>query len=109
MCHEHLLLPNFSRVSFPAAMFQISSKPDKKWPSYARLGEIQNGGGSHLGCSAIHRFHCFSVENVTTVLRFKFHQNQTRNGRVMQDLVKSKMAAAAILDVAQIPAFMKFQ
>ena len=54
--HEHLLLTNFSRLCFPAATFQISSKSDNKWPSYARFGEIQNGGGGHLESDAKRRF-----------------------------------------------------
>ena len=49
-----------------------------------------------------------SVEYACTVLRFKFHQNQTINGRVIQDFVKFKMAAAAILNVAQNHSFHHF-
>jgi len=70
-----------------------------KWSSYARFCEIQDGGGGHLGCGAKARFYHFSVEYVTLVLHFKFHRNRAINGRVMQDIVKSKMAAAAILDL----------
>ena len=79
--------------------FQISSKSDNKWPSYSRFCEIQDGGGGHLGCGADSRFHQISVEYVFLLLRFKFHQNRTINGRVIPDFVKFKMAAAAILDL----------
>ena len=103
------LLLFFSRVSISAATFQISSISDNKWLSSARFCEIQDGGGGHLGCGAIHLFHHFSVEYVTVVVSFKFHQNWTRNGRVMQDFVKFNMAAAAILNVVQTPAFTIFQ
>ena len=103
------LLLFFSRVSISAATFQISSISDNKWLSSARFCEIQDGGGGHLGCGAIHLFHHFSVEYVTVVVSFKFHQNWTRNGRVMQDFVKFKMAAAAILNVVQTSTFTKFK
>ena len=103
------LLPNFSRVSFPAATFQILSKPDNRRPSYARFCEIQDGGGGHLGCGADPRFYQILVENVILLLRFKFHQNRTINGRVIPDFVKFKMAAAAIFEMAQNAAFIIFQ
>ena len=97
--HKILLLPFFSKLCYNGAMFQISSKSGNKWPSYARFSEIQNGGGGHLGCGAEPRFYHFSVKYVATVLHFKFYQNWTINGSVIQDFVKFKMAAAAILDL----------
>ena len=103
------LLQFFSKVCYSGATFQISSKSDNKRPSYARFCEIQDGGGGHLGCGAKRRLNYFSAKNVAMVLSFKFHRNRTINGRFMQDFVESKMAAAAILDVAQNPAFVIFQ
>ena len=102
------LLPKFSRVCFTAAMFQISSKSDNKWLSYTRFCEIQDGGGGHLGCRAGPRFYKISVEYVFLLLRFKFHQNRTINGRVIPDFVKFKMAAA-IFEMAQNAAFNIFK
>ena len=96
MWHRTPLSSFFSKVCFVGATIQIMSKLDNKWPSYARFREIQDGGGGHLGCSAKPRFHHFSVEYVKMLLRFKFHRNRAINGRVMQDFVKFKMAAAAI-------------
>ena len=109
MWRESPLLPNFSRVKFPTATFQISSKSDNKLPSYARFGELQDGGGGHLESGAERRFYHFSAEYVTVVLHFKFHRNRTIIGQVMQDFVKFKMAAAAILNAAQNAAFAIFQ
>ena len=94
-----LLLPIFSRVCYSGAKFQISSKSDNKWPSYSRFCEIQDGGGGHLESGAERRFYHFSVQYVKVVLNFKFHRNRTINGQVMQDFVKFKMAATAILDL----------
>ena len=93
------LLLFFSRVWFSGTIFQISSKSDNKWSSYERFCEIQDSGGGHLGCSAKPRFYHFSVKYVLLVLCFKFRQNRTTNGRAIQDFVKFKMAAAAILDL----------
>ena len=42
--------PSFTKFRFQ--MFQISSKSDNNWPSYARFCEIQDGGGGHIGCWA---------------------------------------------------------
>ena len=99
----------FSRVCSPVATFTSSSKLDNKWPSYTVFCKIQDGGGGHLGFVTEPRFHHFAVEYDFLVLRLKFHQNWTIKGRVIQDFVKFKMAAAAILDLAQNPAFIIFQ
>ena len=103
------LLPFFNRVCRSGAKFQISSKSDNKWLSYARFREIQDGGSGHLGYGAVPRFYHFSLVYVFLMLRFKFHPYSTINGRVIKVFVKFKMAAAAILDVAQNPAFTIFQ
>ena len=50
----------------------------------------------------------FLVVYVVLMLHFKFHQNLTLNGRVIQVFVKFKMAAAAILDLMQNHAFTIF-
>ena len=92
-------------MCFVGATIQILSKSDNKWPSYARFGEIQDGGSGHLGCGAEPRFHYFSVKCVLLVLRFKFQQNLTIFGRVMKDFVRLKMAAAAILDLYKFVRF----
>ena len=89
----------FSRVCYIGSLFQISSKSDNKWPSYARFREIQDDGGGHLGNGAGPRFWYFSVDRVFLVRHFKFHRNQTISGRVIQDFVKFKMTTAAILDL----------
>ena len=62
------------------AMFQSSSKLDHEWPNKTGFCQIQDGGGGHLGCGAEPRFYHFSIEYVTVVLSFKFHQNRTING-----------------------------
>ena len=103
------LLPFFSRVRFSGATSQISLKSNNKWSGYARFCAIQDGGGGHLESGAERHFYHFSVEYVFLVLRFNYHQNRTINSRVTQDFVKFKMAAAAILNVAQTSAFTKFQ
>ena len=70
---------------------------------------VKDGGSGNLGWDAEPCLFNFSVVIVYLVLIFKFHQNWTRNGRVIEDFMKFKMAAAAISDVTQYKAFTIFQ
>ena len=70
---------------------------------------VKDGDSGNLRWGAEPCLFNLSVVFVNLVLSFKFHQNLTINDQVIEDFVKFKMAAAAILDVAQNPASTIFQ
>ena len=99
----------FGSVCFRGAMFQVPSKMDNKWPSYAWFFKFKMAAAAILDVVQTPAFTKFQYSMLFGCYVSNFIKIGQEMAELCKILWKFNMAAAAILNVAQTPAFTIFQ